>query len=145
MIDEKTTEDNTNEIIHKKIQLWTSEPEGEYAIRLVIEPHDTDIEQFLTTTNPDIKYQRIVAEMDAIEEMKYGWDHVLREFISNYQRTRLEKMNILSSTLPLDASNEFVDTHRYTIKIIHIHDCTYCKEKFDDEEDKRNHELTIHV
>ena len=87
MIDEKTTEDNTNEIIHKKIQLWTSEPEGEYAIRLVIEPPDTDIEQFLTTTNPDIKYQRIVAEMDAIEEMKYGWDHVLREFISNYENT----------------------------------------------------------
>lgn len=139
--------DRINKTIHKKIQLWTGNPEGEYAIRLLIDSADDDTIDFLAMTNPDTKYERIVAEMDAMDDLRYGWDHVLKEFIANYQRARLVEMDLLSplNGTPNGLFGEFHTDHKYNIKLILYYACSYCNREFYSEQEKKDHVLSQHV
>ncbi len=85
VIDDQKEKLDAEEVIHKKIQLWTSKPEEEHAIRLLIDSNDHDTIDFLAMTNHDAKYERVVAEMDSIDNVMYDWNHVLQEFIANYK------------------------------------------------------------
>ena len=55
-IDEVNKIANKNNIIHKKIQLWTNESSNEYAIRLFFDSDQKkDNAQFIASTNPNEK------------------------------------------------------------------------------------------
>ncbi len=133
----------SKKIIHEKIQLWTSYPEEEYAIRLLFKHGDKDNMDFIATTNHNAKYEKIVAEMDIIKDLKLGWDQVLRHFIDSYRITRLEDKDLVSKDASHDISK--VLPHRYPIRLILHHTCNYCNMEFDTEREKNEHDLRQHV
>lgn len=120
-------------IIHKKIQLWTNDDGNEYAIRLLLD-HDIkeDRIEFITSTNPNEIYTHPIAESDHIENLKHGWDYALRELIENYKKELYQK----------DFSK---DEYMHFIKLIPFHKCTYCNTRFPNEEEKKDHELNWHI
>lgn len=123
-----------NNIIHKKIQLWTNDNGNEYAIRLLLDDDDITKErvEFITSTNPNEIYTHPVAESDHIENLKHGWDYTLRELIENYKN---------------ELYNQDFRQDKYfrILKLIPFHKCTYCNTKFRNEEEKKDHELNWHI
>lgn len=83
-IDEVNKIVNRNNIVHKKIQLWTNEKSNEYAICLLFDlDQKIDNAQFIASTNTNDKYLHPIAETDNIKDLQHGWDYTLRELIEN--------------------------------------------------------------
>jgi hypothetical protein len=86
--------EDTEIMIHRKMQLWTTEQVNEYALRLAISPSDDNNNRilensFIARTNPDSRYVQLVAESDYLEDLKHGWDwdFTLRHFIEEYKKS----------------------------------------------------------
>ena len=79
-IDEVNKIATKNNIIHKKIQLWTNDKSNEYAICLLFDSDQKkDNAQFIASTSPNEKYIHPIAETDNIQDLQHGWDYALRE------------------------------------------------------------------
>ena len=92
-IDEVKKIANKNNIIHKKIQLWTNDKGNEYAICLLFDSDQKiDNAQFIASTNPHEKYLHPIAETDNIKDLQHGWDYTLRELIENYKKIVIKKL-----------------------------------------------------
>ena len=93
-IDEVKKIANKNNIIHKKIQLWTNDKGNEYAICLLF---DSDLKidnaQFIASTNHNENYIHPIAETDNIQDLQHGWDYTLRELIENYKKNCYQKIS----------------------------------------------------
>ena len=92
-IDEVNKIANKNNIIHKKIQLWTNDKGNKYAICLLFDSDQKiDNAQFIASTNPNEKYLHPIAETDNIKDLQHGWDYTLRELIENYKKIVIKKL-----------------------------------------------------
>ena len=130
-IDEVNKIANKNNIIHKKIQLWTNDKSNEYAIRLFFDSDQKkDNAQFIASTNPNEKYIHPIAETDNIKDLQHGWDYTLRELIENYKKNCYQKI-----------SGEGLQS----IKLIPFYKCTYCKKELSSQEEKKEHEFVWHI
>ena len=130
-IDEVNKIVNRNNIIHKKIQLWTNDKGNEYAICLLFDSDQRiDNAQFIASTNPNEKYLHPIAETDNIKDLQHGWDYTLRELIENYEKNCYQKI-----------SGEGVQS----IKLIPFYKCTYCDEELSSQEEKKKHEFVWHI
>ncbi|MGZ5470545.1 MAG: hypothetical protein ACXWE0_02610 [Nitrososphaeraceae archaeon] len=130
-IDEVNKIANKNNIIHKKIQLWTNDKSNEYAIRLFFDSDQKkDNAQFIASTNPNEKYIHPIAETDNIKDLQHGWDYTLRELIENYKKNYYQKI-----------SGEGVQS----IKLIPFYKCTYCNKELSSQEEKKEHEFVWHI
>jgi hypothetical protein len=110
-IDEVNKIVNRNNIIHKKIQLWTNDKSNEYAICLLFDSDQKkDNAQFIASTSPNEKYIHPIAETDNIKDLQHGWDYTLRELIKIIKK------------IAIKISGEGVQS----IKLIPFHKCTYC-------------------
>ncbi len=78
-------------MIHQKMQLWTNEQANEYALKLALSSSDDNNRSlensFLARTSPNSRYVHLVAESDYLEDLKYGWDFTLRHFIEEYKNS----------------------------------------------------------
>ena len=155
------------QVIHQKMQLWTNNEEKEYAIRLILTNNDSRFasvrekrggDEFIAPTDPNVEYTHPVAETDQFADLQHGWDYALREFINNYKEERLESVKIStptfttkSSSLSPSPSNITIgdlvadDKNEYLIKSISSHKCTYCAIIFNNEEERKKHELALHI
>ena len=128
-IDEVNKIVNRNNIIHKKIQLWTNDKGNEYAICLLF---DSDLKidnaQFIASTNHNENYIHPIAETDNIQDLQHGWDYTLREVIEKYKKNNYRKIS----------SNSI-----QSIKLIPFYKCTYCNKELSSEEKK--HEFLWHI
>jgi hypothetical protein len=103
-------------IIHRKIQLWTNTHQNEFAIRLTPDSEmlitsDNDSNTFLASTNPKADYITVVAETDYFEDLKHGWEYTLRHLVEQYrQGIRNISLRWNSSTNKADNKNEEVIT-----------------------------------
>ena len=147
------------QVIHEKIQLWTNKEKNEYAIHLILDgdarfgrEREKREEKFIASTDPKAEYTHPVAETDRFEDLKYGWEYTLREFVDNYKKELLEMVKLVtpshsrspsSDTTIGDLAND--DKHNYSIKLIPSDKCTYCDAQFHNEEERKEHELTWHV
>ena len=130
-IDEVNKIVNRNNIIHKKIQLWTNDKGNEYAICLLFDSDQKiDNAQFIASTNPNEKYLHPIAETDNIKDLQHGWDYTLRELIENYKKNCYQKI-----------SGEGVQS----IKLIPFYKCTYCDKELSSQEEKKKHEFVWHI
>ena len=130
-IDEVNKIANKNNIIHKKIQLWTNDKGNEYAICLLFDSDQKiDNAQFIASTNPNEKYLHPIAETDNIKDLQHGWDYTLRELIENYKKNCYQKI-----------SGDNVQS----IKLIPFHKCTYCDKELSSQEEKKKHEFVWHI
>ena len=130
-IDEVNKIANKNNIIHKKIQLWTNDKGNEYAICLLFDSDQKkDNAQFIASTNPNEKYLHPIAETDNIKDLQHGWDYTLRELIENYKKNCYQKI-----------SGDGVQS----IKLIPFHKCTYCDKELSSQEEKKKHEFVWHI
>ncbi len=134
-------------VIHKKIQLWTNRNENEFAIRILVDSEisiDREIKNFLATTNPKERYTRVVAETDYFEDLKHGWDFTLRHLVEQYKKEFSVKFfgkdNLINRKRKLKDNNS-----RPSIKLIPYNKCHYCNSEFNNEKEKREHELENHV
>jgi predicted transcriptional regulator len=76
-------------IIHRKIQLWTNRYQNEFAIRLTADSEiltSDDSKVFLAATNPKEDYITVIAETDYFEDLKYGWEYTLSRLIKHINR-----------------------------------------------------------
>ena len=130
-IDEVNKIVNRNNIIHKKIQLWTNDKSNEYAICLLFDSDQKiDKAQFIASTNPNEKYLHLIAETDNIKDLQHGWDYTLRELIENYKKNCYQKI-----------SGDGVQS----LKLIPFHKCTYCDKELSSQEEKKKHEFVWHI
>ena len=130
-IDEVNKIVNRNNIIHKKIQLWTNDKRNEYAICLLFDSDQKiDNAQFIASTNPNEKYLHPIAETDNIQTLEHGWNYTLRELIGDYKENHFQKV---------------VGEGFQSIKLIPFYKCTYCNKKFSSEEEQNRHELGWHI
>jgi hypothetical protein len=167
--------EDTEIMIHRKMQLWTTEQVNEYALRLAISPSDDDNNNrslensFIARTNPDSRYVHLVAESDYLEDLKHGWDFTLRHFIEEYKKS-LKQQQIIQRNRngprityidPTSSSQETVmkdqtsndsmnierhdGDHYYPIKLIPHIKCHYCDLHFHNEKERKEHELELHV
>jgi hypothetical protein len=162
-------------MIHQKMQLWTNEQANEYALKLAISSsydNNRSLENsFLARTSPNSRYVHLVAESDYLEDLKYGWDFTLRHFIEEYKNSIKQQQNIRrNSDMPLvtgidptstsyemvmkdkpsnDIMNmnfkEYSGNHYYPIKLIPHIKCHYCDLHFHNEHERKEHELELHV
>lgn len=144
-------------IIHRKIQLWTNRYQNEFAIRLTADSAtlmSDDSKIFLAATNPREDYITVVAETDYFEDLKHGWEYTLNHLIKQYKKeiqTRSVGKN--SSTSKANNINEeennnnVVDNNNNTISIrlIPYIKCQYCNSEFNSEKEKKEHELEWHI
>jgi hypothetical protein len=155
------------QVIHQKMQLWTNKEENEYAIRLILTNNDSKFasvgeegggDEFIASTDLNAKYTHPIAETDHFGDLQNGCDYALREFINSYKRERLESVKIStptftpkSSSLSPSPSNITIrdlvadDKNDYPIKSISSHMCTYCTLIFYNEEERKKHELALHI
>ena len=155
------------QVIHQKMQLWTNKEENEYAIRLILTNNDSRFasvrekrggDEFIASTDPNAEYTHPIAETDHFGDLQHGWDYALRKFINNYKEERLESVKIStptfttkSSSLSPSPSNITIgdlvadDKNEYPIKSISSHKCTYCAIIFNNEEERKKHELALHI
>jgi hypothetical protein len=154
------------EVIHQKMQLWTNKEENEYAVRLILTNNDSRFasvgekkggNEFIASTDPNVDYTHPVAETDQFGDLQHGWDYALREFINNYEEERLESVKISTPTSTTKSSSlspssnitigDLVadDKNEYPIKSISSHKCTYCAIIFNNEEERKKHELALHI
>ena len=131
-IDEVKKIANKNNIIHKKIQLWTNDKGNEYAICLLF---DSDLKidnaQFIASTNHNENYIHPIAETDNIQDLQHGWDYTLRELIENYKKNCYQKISGEGSV--------------QSIKLIPFYKCTYCDKELSSQEEKKKHEFVWHI
>jgi len=130
-IDEVNKIATKNNIIHKKIQLWTNDKNNEYAICLLFDSDQKkDNAQFIASTSPNEKYIHPIAETDNIQDLQHGWDYTLRELIENYKKNCYQKI-----------SGDGVQS----IKLIPFYKCTYCDRELSSQEEKKKHEFVWHI
>lgn len=135
---------NSQNIIHKKIQLWTNKYQNEFALRLVDNATATDQSQnFLAFTDPKADYIIVVAEMDYFGDLKHGWDYTLRHLLEQY------KEELHASSLGNMRLNNNIDDdgkpNKITIKFIPYIKCHYCDSEFNNEDEAKEHELGYHI
>ena len=131
-------------IIHKKIQLWTNRNENEFAIRILEDSEiatGREIKNFLATTNPKELYTRVVAETDYFEDLKHGWDFTLGHLVEQYKKELSAKFFGKDNLINRKKNNN----SRPISKLIPYNKCHYCASEFNNEEEKREHELEYHV
>jgi hypothetical protein len=136
-------------VIHKKIQLWTNRNENEFAIRILENSEiaiDKEIKNFLATTNPKELYIRVVAETDYFEDLKHGWDFTLGHLVEQYKEEFSAKFfgkdNSINMRKKKKKRNNNSDP---IIKLIPYNKCHYCNSEFNNEDETREHELENHV
>ena len=130
-IDEVNKIANKNNIIHKKIQLWTNDKGNEYAICLLFDSDQKiDNAQFIASTNHNENYIHPIAETDNIKDLQHGWDYTLRELIENYKKNCYQKI-----------SGDGVQS----LKLIPFHKCTYCDKELSSQDEKKKHEFVWHI
>ena len=138
------------------MQLWTNKEENEYAIRLILTNNDSRFasvrekrggDEFIASTDPNAEYTHPIAETDHFGDLQHGWDYALREFINNYKEERMESVKISSPSPSNITIGDLVadDKNEYLIKSISSHKCTYCAIIFNNEEERKKHELALHI
>ena len=135
---------SSQNIIHKKIQLWTNKYQSEFAIRLVDDATATDQSQnFLAFTDPKADYIIVVAEMDYFDDLKHGWDYTLRHLLEQYKEelhaSSLGKMSLNNN------NNSNGKPKKIIIKLIPYIKCHYCDLEFNNEDEAKEHELGYHI
>jgi hypothetical protein len=135
---------SSQNIIHKKIQLWTNKYQSEFAIRLVDDATATDQSQnFLAFTDPKADYIIVVAEIDYFDDLKHGWDYTLRHLLEQYKEelhaSSLGKMSLNNN------NNNNGKPNKITIKLIPYIKCHYCDLEFNNEDEAKEHELGYHI
>ena len=89
-------------------------------------------------------------------DLQHGWNYALREFINNYKKECLESVKISTPTFTTKSSSlspsditigDLIadDKNEYPIKSLSSHTCTYCSKKFYNEEERKKHELALHI
>ena len=137
-------------IIHRKIQLWTNRYQNEFAIRLTADSEiltSDDSKVFLAATNPKENYITVIAETDYFEDLKYGWEYTLSRLIKQY------KQKIRTTSLRKSTSNkanningeENNNNNTISIRLIPYIKCQYCNSEFNTEKEKKEHELEWHI
>ncbi|MBV9177509.1 MAG: hypothetical protein JO297_10770 [Nitrososphaeraceae archaeon] len=149
-------------IIHRKLQLWTNRYQNEFAIRLTEElaistsGDDNDRSNiFLASTNPKEDYITVVAETDYFDDLKHGWEYTLRRLIDHYkEKIHTASLQKSTSTVRNKASNkneeeeELNNTNNdkaISIRLIPYIKCGYCNSEFVTEKEKKEHELEWHI
>lgn len=137
---------SSQNIIHKKIQLWTNKYQNEFALRLVDNATATDQSQnFLAFTDSKADYIIVVAEMDYFDEFKHGWDYTLRHLLEQYKEelhaSSLGKMRLNNN----NNNNNDGKPNKITIKLIPYIKCHYCDLEFNNEDEAKEHELGYHI
>ena len=134
---------SSQNIIHKKIQLWTNKYQNEFALRLVDNATATDQSQnFLAFTDPKADYIIVVAEMDYFDDLKHGWDYTLRHLLEQYK----EELHASSlGNMRLSNNNNDGKPNKITIKFIPYIKCHYCDSEFNNEDEAKEHELGYHI
>jgi hypothetical protein len=134
---------SSQNIIHKKIQLWTNKYQNEFALRLVDNATATDQSQnFLAFTDPKADYIIVVAEMDYFDDLKHGWDYTLRHLLEQYK----EELHASSlGNMRLNYNNDDGKPNKITIKLISYIKCHYCDLEFNNEDEAKEHELGYHI
>lgn len=135
---------SSQNIIHKKIQLWTNKYQSEFAIRLVDDATATDQSQnFLAFTDPKADYIIVVAEIDYFDDLKHGWDYTLRHLLEQYKEelhaSSLGKMSLNNN------NNNNGKPKKIIIKLIPYIKCHYCDLEFNNEDEAKEHELGYHI
>jgi hypothetical protein len=135
---------SSQNIIHKKIQLWTNKYQSEFAIRLVDDATATDQSQnFLAFTDPKADYIIVVAEIDYFDDLKHGWDYTLRHLLEQYKEelhaSSLGKMSLNNN------NNKIGKPKKIIIKLIPYIKCHYCDLEFNNENEAKEHELGYHI
>ena len=135
---------SSQNIIHKKIQLWTNKYQSEFALRLVDDATATDQSQnFLAFTDPKADYIIVVAEMDYFGDLKHGWDYTLRHLLEQYKEelraSSLGKMSMNNN------NNNNGKPKKIIIKLIPYIKCHYCDLEFNNEDEAKEHELGYHI
>jgi hypothetical protein len=135
---------SSQNIIHKKIQLWTNKYQNEFALKLVDNATATDQSQnFLAFTDPKADYIIVVAEMDYFDEFKHGWDYTLRHLLEQYKEelhaSSLGKMRLNNN------NNNNGKPNKIIIKLIPYIKCHYCDLEFNNEDEAKEHELRYHI
>src|ERR671921_190428 len=120
---------SSQNIIHKKIQLWTNKYQSEFALRLVNNATATDQSQnFLAFTDPKADYIIVVAEMDYLDDLKHGWDYTLRHLLEQYKE-ELHASSLGNMRLSNNNNNDG-KPNKITIKFIPYIKCHYCDSEF---------------
>jgi hypothetical protein len=137
---------SSQNIIHKKIQLWTNKYQNEFALRLVDNATATDQSQnFLAFTDPKADYIIVVAEMDYFGDLKHGWDYTLRHLLEQYKEelhaSSLGKMRLNNN----NNNNNNGKPNKITVKLISYIKCHYCDLEFNNEDEAKEHELGYHI
>ena len=131
-------------VIHRKIQLWTNRNENEFAIRILEDSQiaiDKEVKNFLATTNPKEIYMTVVAETDYFEDLKRGWDFTLGHLVEQYKKEFSTKFFGKDNLINRKKNNN----SRPIVRLIPYNKCHYCNSEFNNEEEKREHELENHV
>ena len=139
-------------IIHRKIQLWTNKHQNEFAIRLTTDSEtlatsndNDDRNIFLASTDTNEDYIRVVAETDYFEPLKHGWEYTLRTLIEQYKH-EISIMSLQNVASPNNKKVDKIQSHdTIPIKLIAYIKCRYCDSEFNSEEEKNEHELEQHM
>jgi hypothetical protein len=136
---------SSQNIIHKKIQLWTNKYQNEFALRLVDNATATDQSQnFLAFTDPKADYIIVVAEMDYFGDLKHGWDYTLRHLLEQYKE-ELHASSLGKMRLNNNNNNNNGKPNKITVKLISYIKCHYCDLEFNNEDEAKEHELGYHI
>jgi predicted transcriptional regulator len=142
-------------IIHRKIQLWTNRYQNEFAIRLTADSEiltSDDSKTFLAATNPKEHYIIVVAETDYFEDLKLGWEYTLSHLIEQYKQ-KIHTISLRKNTsnnsankiIEKENNNNNNNNNRSSIRLIQYIKCQYCNSEFNTEEEKKEHELEWHI
>jgi predicted transcriptional regulator len=145
-------------IVHRKLQLWTNRYQNEFATRLTgdlpisISGNDNERSNiFLASTNPKEDYITVVAETDYLEDLKHGWEYTLSHLLEQYKHkvrtvslrtVHTDKANNKSQEEGINPSNN--DT-AFSIRLIPYIKCEYCNLEFTTEKEKMEHDLEWHI
>ena len=134
---------SSQNIIHKKIQLWTNKYQNKFPLKLVDNATATDQSQnFLAFTDPKADYIILVAEMDYFDDLKHGWDYTLRHLLKQYK----EELHASSlGNMRLNNNNNDGKPNKITVKFIPYIKCHYCDSEFNNEDEAKEHELGYHI
>ena len=135
-------------ITHRKIQLWTNRHQNEFAMRLTTDSEalatsneNDDRNIFLSSTDANEDYIRVVAETDYFEPLKHGWEYTLRTLIERYKH-EISIMSLQNVASPNNKKVDKIQSHdTIPIKLIAYIKCRYCDSEFNTEEEKNEHEL----
>jgi predicted transcriptional regulator len=136
-------------IIHRKIQLWTNRHQNEFAIRVTADSvilRSDDSKIFLASTNPKEDYITVVAETDYFKDVKHGWQYTLSNLIKQYkQEIHTTSLRKNTSTNKANDINEENNNNTISIRLIPYIKCQYCNSEFNNEKEKKEHELEWHI